>query len=241
MIYMLGAINAWPAVRCLYDYGFDSLLWGHAGQKNRISVLQRVETLWGPAPLWVRFAFLTGTMPRRLTLSNDQKKQWHVLGNPLFLSLDAWALPENDWPKNRHDVWLAALNSVYQYGLMCTKERLWMVALHAVADFGQVSVGHDEDSTPEAADAWAVKGQGSEAKVLRCCQDIMAALDRTHFPEFSLTGRDVMAFGVSGPDIGRVLNETKAWWIGAEMRPSHEECLAYGKNLVDGSGGSALE
>lgn len=217
MIKMLGAKNPWPAVGCLYDYGFDSLLWGHAGQKAHISVLQTTENLWGPAPLWVRFAFLTGTMPRRLTLSNEQKSHLNMLWNPLFCHQETVGLGGQS-SQSRHDLWLAALSSVYQYGVHGTKERLWMSAL--------TYVGVLQNRAEPVKDL---------TKELCVCKAIMDALDGTDFPEFSLSGRDVMAFGMSGPDIGRVLSQTKAWWIRCEMRPSHEECLNYGKMLVDAS------
>ncbi len=226
MIKLLGASNPWPVMCCLYDYGFDPLLWGHSGQMNRISALERVEKMWGPAPLWVRFAFLTGMMPRRLTLSNDQKKQLNMLWGPLFSHEETMGLLEQS-PQNRKDLWLAALSSVYQYGVHCTKDRVWMAALTHMGSVGAGCAQNGEGQYP-AVDL--VKG-------LNGCKAIMAALDCVDFPEFSLSGRDVMAFGISGPDIGRVLNQTKAWWIGCEMRPSHEECLDYGKMLVDVSAG----
>jgi poly(A) polymerase len=218
MIKLLGASNPWPVVRCLYDYGFDPLLWGHSGQMNGISGLERVEKMWGRCPLWVRFAFLTGAMPRRLTLSNDQKKHLKVLWSPLFCHEELAGLGGKS-SQNRHDLWLVALHSVYQYGVQCTKERLCMSALTYVGVGCIQSVAENEPTED------LVKG-------LKGCKAIMDALDDTNFPEFSVTGRDVMAFGVSGPDIGRVLNQTKAWWIGCEMGPSHEECLHYGKMLV---------
>ena len=127
---------------------------------------------------------------------------------------------EQSW-QNQKDLWLAALSSVYQYGVQCTKERLWMAALTYVGALVQ--------NLPEPTE--------DLAKGLNACKAVMAALDCTDFPEFSVTGRDVMAFGISGPDIGRVLNQTRAWWIGAEMRPSHDECLDYGKMLVSVSAG----
>jgi poly(A) polymerase len=222
MIKLLGARNPWPVVRCLYAYGFDSLLWGHSGQMSGISGLERVEKMWGPAPLWVRFAFLSGVMPRRLTLSNDQKKHLNALWSPLFSNQDTMALLQKKSSHNGKDLWLAALSSVYQYGMPWTKDRLWMVAL---THMGSGDVRSENTTGNDFAEKGDLKG-------LHVCKNIMDALDCLDFPNFSLSGRDVMAFGVSGPDIGRVLNQTKAWWIGCEMRPSHEECVLYGKTLV---------
>jgi poly(A) polymerase len=221
MIKMLGASNPWLVMHCLYDHGFDLLLWGHSGQMNGISGLERVENMWGQSPLWVRFAFLTGMMPRRLTLSNDQKKHLNVLWSPLFSHQETMGLLKQS-SQNWKDLWLATLSSVYQYGVHCTKERVWMAALTLM---NSVGAGFAENTR---ATEDFVTG-------LNVCKDIMAALDGADFPEFSVSGRDVMAFGISGPDIGRVLNQTKAWWIRCEMRPSHEECLDYGKMLVDAS------
>ena len=215
MIKLLSASNPWPVMRCLYKYGFDSLLWGHSSQMDSIFGLEQVEKMGWVCPLWVRFAFLTGATPRRLTLSNDQKKHLKVLWSPLFCHEESVRLWQQS-SQNHHDLWLAALHSVYQYGVQWTKERLLMAVLTYVCALVQSLTEPTED---------LVKGvNGYKA--------IMNALDHTDFPEFSLTGRDVMAFGVSGPDIGQVLDQTRAWWIGCEMRPSHEECLHYGQSLV---------
>jgi poly(A) polymerase len=44
-------------------------------------------------------------------------------------------------------------------------------------------------------------------------------------PRFPLTGRDVMQAGVAeGPDVGRILAEVEAWWVGADFAADEGAC-----------------
>lgn len=223
MVKLLSATNPWSVIRCLQDYGFDSLLWGHSTQMGSVMALQGVEKILGQSPMWVRLAALTGKMPQRLTFSNEQKKHLNLLWRPLLADQGVRV-----WSEIHHDVWIAALNSVYDYGLALTKERLWMMGFLYVQNHIDQS-DLDKSSADQNVRYALEDGCGV---FLQACQDLIKTLDRTEFPSFSLSGRDVMALGVSGPKIGRVLSQTKAWWVENEMRPMPEACLRYAKILM---------
>ena len=46
-------------------------------------------------------------------------------------------------------------------------------------------------------------------------------------PDFPLSGNDLLARGLSGPDLGRGLRELREVWIGADFRPSKESLLRH--------------
>jgi hypothetical protein len=46
-------------------------------------------------------------------------------------------------------------------------------------------------------------------------------------PLFPVSGHDLEALGLSGPDVGRCLAQTRLWWIKEDMRPNRQMCLEY--------------
>jgi len=52
-------------------------------------------------------------------------------------------------------------------------------------------------------------------------------------PAFPLSGRDVMAEGVSaGPAVGEALRQIEDWWIDARFMPDRAQCLAHLKDIL---------
>lgn len=198
MLKLLSASNPWPVLRLMQKQNFDPLTWGHQGAATSIPALEILENLWGPADSWVRLAMVTGQMPKRLTLSQAQKKTLYALWTPLDNSRTIW-------------------HSVYDFGLPLTKGRIWMDALNAVATYSLDTRG--ELSPQLLAD-------------LTTRKRVIETLDHQTYPLFPLTGRDVMTWGVSGPEVGRVLQETKNWWIENHGKPSHQECIVYGQTRL---------
>jgi poly(A) polymerase len=105
MLKLFSAPNPWPVAYIMHDQGFDPLVWGHAGQRSWIGALKILEKLWGPAAGLVRLAMITGHMPKRLTLSREQKKSLQILWNPM----------------NQDDLWI----SVYDVGVTLTQQGTW--------------------------------------------------------------------------------------------------------------------
>jgi poly(A) polymerase len=63
--------------------------------------------------------------------------------------------------------------------------------------------------------AWADDTKSSNAVAWRA---LLALADAWERPRFPLTGRDVMAAGISeGPLVGRILSEIEAWWIDSDF------------------------
>jgi poly(A) polymerase len=63
--------------------------------------------------------------------------------------------------------------------------------------------------------AWADDGKPSDAVPWRA---LLALADAWVRPRFPLTGRDVMAAGISeGPLVGRILSEIENWWIDSDF------------------------
>jgi tRNA nucleotidyltransferase/poly(A) polymerase len=191
MLKLLSATNPWPVLRLMHQNGFDPLTWGHETIQRNLDALSALETLWGPADLWVRLSVVTGKMPQRLTLSRSQKKNLYALWSPL----------------DQRTIW----HSVYAFGIPLTKGRMWMDAVHTLS------------AQPGPLDQ-ALKMRQED---LSARTQAIQALDHQIYPEFTLTGRDVMALGISGPEVGRILNETKDWWIEHHATPTQQECLDY--------------
>jgi len=196
---MLSAQRPWLILTLMKEHRFEALVWGMCTQPGAIEALAQLEQHWGGAPLWVRVAFLTGAMPKRLTLSKEQKKHMLALWSPFGVG-DIWA-------------------SVYAYGVAVTQEKIWMLALHFVRDHWKKKAGGAEFSS--AILAW-----------LDARKKERDALNHQVFPEFYLSGQDVLCFGISGPEVGRVLKETKAWWIQQYGAPSREDCLAHAEKMA---------
>ena len=223
MIKLLAAQDPWAVVHYLHQQGFEPLLWGHSGQITAIRALESIEKSWGPSPLWVRLALLTGQMPQRLTLSNMQKKHLNKLWSPLlpYRTLEG--------KKGYRELWIATLHSVYDCGLLVTKDRLWMLGIEHIQhclweQLLNPHIDHDIKNLDPVDDLF-----------LQGCWNAVVALDHHSFPHFPLSGSDVMAFGLSGPDIGFVLSQTKSWWIDQEMTPTAAQCLDYGRRLISKS------
>ena len=53
----------------------------------------------------------------------------------------------------------------------------------------------------------------------------LRALEGFTLPDFPLSGDDLLARGLSGPELGRGLRELREVWIGADFRPSKESLL----------------
>ncbi len=196
MLKLLTADHPWPVVRIMHAQGFDPLVWGHDSAESRIDALEALEKIWGKAAPLVRLAMLTGSMPERLTLSRDQKKQLQTLWTPL---------DRNNW-------WF----SVYDFGVPMTQARVWMWALHHL-----LSAIEHEGLTASAPLPHTILAQ------LDSCKKDMGDLEQQIFPEFQLTGRDVMTYGIVGPAVGDILQQTKSWWIQNRCQANRDECIQY--------------
>lgn len=74
------------------------------------------------------------------------------------------------------------------------------------------------------AEAW---GQGGDWRGLR------ARLAAMPVPVFPLQGRDALAAGIpAGPEMGRLLAATRAWWLAAGCTPDQAACLARLRELA---------
>jgi poly(A) polymerase len=205
MLKLLGAKDPWPILSIMNSGGLYPLVWGNQGRPHGISALQILENLWGPADLWVRLAMVTGCMPQRLTLSRSQKKHLQDLWTELD-ETELWA-------------------SVYTVGLPVTQERMWMKALLGLVEWSKPSSLAEVDGSQRVHETEALPN--AMIQWLESRKKEIQELGQQIFPDFPLSGRDVMSLGISGPEIGRVLQGTKAWWIQCKGRPTHEECLEY--------------
>ena len=85
---------------------------------------------------------------------------------------------------------------------------------------------------------WA-RRSGSARAALRAGLDGGLEVAATwHPPRFPLKGRDAVARGVPrGPDVGRLVEQVEAWWIGQDFAPDRAACLARLEVLIAGRRG----
>ena len=75
--------------------------------------------------------------------------------------------------------------------------------------------------------AWAAN---PSATAWQECLEAVRAFD---VPAFPLSGRDVMAEGISaGPAVGDTLRQIEDWWIDARFTPDRVQCLAHLKEIL---------
>jgi poly(A) polymerase len=86
------------------------------------------------------------------------------------------------------------------YGSDLTTVR-WRVALWAMQAYRLKGASSGEMTSRSRPD-W-----------IKCLQDALAILDRGPWPVFPLSGKDLVAMGLRGPDISLVLGRVKAWWV----------------------------
>lgn len=61
----------------------------------------------------------------------------------------------------------------------------------------------------------------------------LAQLETWEKPVFPILGKDLLALGLKpGPRVGRVLSHVEQWWIDKEFAPTHAECLAMAKAVL---------
>ena len=75
--------------------------------------------------------------------------------------------------------------------------------------------------------AWAADPSATE------WQEWLEAVQAFDMPAFPLSGRDVMAEGISaGPAVGDTLRQIEDWWIDARFTPDRVQCLAHLKEIL---------
>ena len=75
--------------------------------------------------------------------------------------------------------------------------------------------------------AWAANPSATE------WQEWLEAVQAFDMPAFPLSGRDVMAEGISaGPAVGDTLRQIEDWWIDARFTPDRVQCLAHLKEIL---------
>ena len=75
--------------------------------------------------------------------------------------------------------------------------------------------------------AWAANPLATE------WQEWLEAVQAFDMPAFPLSGRDVMAEGISaGPAVGDTLRQIEDWWIDARFTPDRVQCLAHLKEIL---------
>jgi poly(A) polymerase len=85
--------------------------------------------------------------------------------------------------------------------------------------------------------AWAAKRAVSERPAPgenKRWQTLLAAAGQWRDVELPLRGRDILAARLvpAGPQVGELLKNAENYWLDRDMRPEHDELLAYVKSLV---------
>ena len=80
--------------------------------------------------------------------------------------------------------------------------------------------------------SWARAGADKDAARW---QGLLAAAGKYQRPKLPITGRDVMALGLSGERVGEVLGAVEAWWIEQDFAPDRDAVLAKAREALEGS------
>ncbi len=59
----------------------------------------------------------------------------------------------------------------------------------------------------------------------RAWENLYQAARNFKAPTFPLTGKDALALGLQGPDIGKALRAVEDWWVSQEFVPNYAACL----------------
>ncbi|MFO1186713.1 MAG: hypothetical protein U1E87_04230 [Alphaproteobacteria bacterium] len=77
--------------------------------------------------------------------------------------------------------------------------------------------------------SWAVRGPDTDVDLWEALIELVKGYKR---PKLSITGNDILALGLSGADVGRVLGAVEAWWIAGDFAPTCDALLAKAKEFA---------
>lgn len=80
--------------------------------------------------------------------------------------------------------------------------------------------------------SWAARGPDTDVDLWEALIEIVKSYKR---PKLPISGNDVMALGLSGTEVGRVLDAVEAWWIEEDFAPTREASLAKARALLPDS------